>query len=198
MIDRMIIIHITPSLQYYINTPPEHIRTHGLVGDLVSSGFRANFGIHWVFNIKRIGFIMLWPLHICANILPMLHWYYVVLLDSLEFRNITLENRQVYKSVVPDQKKLKARSKKVPIGAQRKLMYVIYITLCHHYVMYFSWCSKLEWCYSCYNFTDPPRCRAVPGKLHATDQPLNSSILVILCSFLVWSNWSNLVLCLLI
>jgi hypothetical protein len=23
-----------------------------------------------VFNIKRIGFIMLWPLHICANILP--------------------------------------------------------------------------------------------------------------------------------
>lgn len=70
MIDRMIIIHITPSLQYYINTPPEHIRTHGLVGDLVSSGFRANFGIHWVFNIKRIGFIMLWPLHICANILP--------------------------------------------------------------------------------------------------------------------------------
>ena len=68
----------------------------------------------------------------------MLHWYYVVLLDSLEFRNITLENRQVYKSVVPDQKKLKARSKKVPIGAQRKLMYVIYITFCHHYVMYFS------------------------------------------------------------
>ena len=134
----------------------------------------------------------------CANILPMLHWYYVVLLDSLEFRNITLENRQVYKSVVPDQKKLEARSKKVPIGAQRKLMYVIYITLCHHYVMYFSWCSKLEWCYSCYNFTDPPRCRAVPGKLHATDQPLNSSILVILCSFLVWSNWSNLVLCLFI
>lgn len=44
----------------------------------------------------------------------MLHWYYVVLLDWLEFRNTTLENRQVYKSVVPDQKETQSKIKESP------------------------------------------------------------------------------------